>query len=40
MIAEDPGQALAAQVGQPNLERLGACYKQLNSSVGQFGTDT
>ena len=25
--------------GQPKFERLAACYKQLNSSVGQFGTD-
>jgi hypothetical protein len=28
--------ALAA----PGVDQLGACYKQLNSSVGQFGTDT
>src|SRR5215471_5785371 len=25
--------------GQPKFERLALCYKQLNSSVGQFGTD-
>ena len=31
-----PNQALAA----PGVSTLGACYKQLNSSVGQFGTAT
>jgi hypothetical protein len=31
-----PNQALAAR----GVSTLGACYKQLNSSVGQFGTDT
>jgi hypothetical protein len=31
-----PNQALSADDVSP----LGACYKQLNSSVGQFGTDT
>jgi hypothetical protein len=31
-----PNSALSA----PGVESLGACYKQLNSSVGQFGTDT
>ena len=25
--------------GQPKFQRLAVCYKQLNSSVGQFGTD-
>ena len=25
--------------GQPKFQRLALCYKQLNSSVGQFGTD-
>jgi hypothetical protein len=25
--------------GQPKFERLALCYKQLNSSVGEFGTD-
>jgi len=29
-----------AALGSPRAERLGACYKQLNSSVGEFGTDT
>ena len=24
----------------PGVTALGACYKQLNSSVGEFGTDT
>jgi hypothetical protein len=28
------------QLNSPQLESLGACYKQLNSSVGQFGTET
>jgi hypothetical protein len=27
-------------LGNPALTTLGACYKQLNSSVGEFGTDT
>jgi len=27
------------RTGQPRFEELAACYKQLNSSVGQFGTD-
>jgi hypothetical protein len=31
-----PGQALSA----PGVSALGACYKQLNSSVGEFGTST
>ena len=31
-----PNQALAA----PGVNALGACYKQLNSSVGEFGTST
>ncbi len=31
-----PNQALAA----PGVSALGACYKQLNSSVGEFGTAT
>ena len=35
-ILTDPNQALS----QPGVALLGACYKQLNSSVGQFGTDT
>jgi hypothetical protein len=35
-ILQKPNNALAA----PEVERLGACYKQLNSSVGAFGTDT
>ncbi|HEX9031283.1 MAG TPA: hypothetical protein VF834_05520 [Streptosporangiaceae bacterium] len=35
-ILTDPNQALS----QPGVAQLGACYKQLNSSVGQFGTDT
>jgi hypothetical protein len=35
-ILTDPNQALS----QPGVADLGACYKQLNSSVGQFGTDT
>jgi hypothetical protein len=29
-----PGQA-----GDPGLQPLAVCYKQLNASVGQFGTD-
>ncbi len=35
-VLADPNQALS----QPGVAQLGACYKQLNSSVGQFGTDT
>jgi hypothetical protein len=35
-ILTDPNQALS----QPGVAQLGACYKQLNSSVGEFGTDT
>ena len=35
-ILAHPNSAL----GAPGVETLGACYKQLNSSVGQFGTDT
>ena len=35
-ILSDPNNALS----EPGVAQLGACYKQLNSSVGQFGTDT
>ena len=35
-ILAAPNSALSA----PGIDALGACYKQLNSSVGQFGTDT
>jgi hypothetical protein len=35
-ILSNPNDALAA----PGVEQLAACYKQLNSSVGEFGTDT
>jgi hypothetical protein len=35
-ILSDPNAALSA----PGVADLGACYKQLNSSVGEFGTDT
>ncbi len=35
-ILTDPNKALSG----PETARLGACYKQLNSSVGEFGTDT
>jgi hypothetical protein len=35
-ILADPNGALSA----PGVTALGACYKQLNSSVGQFGNDT
>jgi len=35
-ILTDPNQALSG----PGVAQLGACYKQLNSSVGEFGTDT
>jgi hypothetical protein len=35
-VLADPNQALAA----PDVTSLGACYKQLNSSVGQFGNFT
>jgi hypothetical protein len=35
-ILTNPNDALSA----PGVAALGACYKQLNSSVGQFGTDT
>ena len=35
-ILADPNQALSA----PGVASLGACYKQLNSSVGQFGNFT
>jgi len=33
-LTNPPGKA-----GQPKFQRLAVCYKQLNSSVGQFGTD-
>ena len=35
-ILADPNHALSA----PGVTSLGACYKQLNSSVGQFGNFT
>jgi hypothetical protein len=35
-VAQHPNAALRA----PGVTALGACYKQLNSSVGVFGTDT
>jgi hypothetical protein len=35
-ILASPDSALSA----PGVAQLGACYKQLNSSVGEFGTDT
>src|SRR5262249_38172056 len=35
-LLADPNSALST----PGVAALGACYKQLNSSVGQFGTDT
>jgi len=35
-VLTDPNSALS----KPGVDALGACYKQLNSSVGQFGTDT
>jgi hypothetical protein len=35
-ILTNPNDALSA----PGVADLGVCYKQLNSSVGQFGTDT
>ena len=35
-ILTDPNRALSA----PGVTSLGACYKQLNSSVGQFGNFT
>ncbi len=35
-VLSDPNRALAA----PGVASLGACYKQLNSSVGQFGNFT
>ncbi len=35
-LLADPNHALRG----PGVARLGACYKQLNSSVGQFGNDT
>ena len=35
-IVTRPGHALSA----PGVTALGACYKQLNSSVGEFGTAT
>ncbi len=35
-VLSHPNAALAA----PGVTALGACYKQLNSSVGEFGTDT
>jgi hypothetical protein len=35
-ILANPNSALSA----PGVESLGACYKQLNSSVGQFGNST
>ncbi|MDR2986945.1 MAG: hypothetical protein LBV34_19115 [Nocardiopsaceae bacterium] len=35
-VLTDPNHALS----RPGVAQLGACYKQLNSSVGEFGTDT
>jgi len=35
-VLTHPNHALS----QPGVAQLGACYKQLNSSVGEFGTDT
>jgi hypothetical protein len=35
-VLADPNSALS----EPGVAALGECYKQLNSSVGQFGTDT
>ncbi len=35
-ILTDPTSALS----RPGVAQLGVCYKQLNSSVGEFGTDT
>jgi hypothetical protein len=35
-VLTSPNSALAA----PGVTQLGECYKQLNSSVGEFGTDT
>jgi hypothetical protein len=35
-VLQNPNHALSA----PGVEELAACYKQLNSSVGVFGTDT
>jgi len=35
-ILTDPNSALS----DPSVATLGACYKQLNSSVGQFGNST
>ncbi|HEX7992864.1 MAG TPA: hypothetical protein VF506_03025, partial [Streptosporangiaceae bacterium] len=35
-VLTDPNNALS----QPGVAQLGACYKQLNSSVGEVGTDT
>jgi hypothetical protein len=35
-VLSSPNAALSA----PGVDQLGDCYKQLNSSVGQFGTDT
>ena len=35
-IVRDPNRALS----EDDVSQLGACYKQLNSSVGEFGTDT
>jgi hypothetical protein len=35
-VLSDPNRALRA----PGVTRLGECYKQLNSSVGELGTDT
>jgi hypothetical protein len=35
-VLTDPNHALS----QSGVAQLGACYKQLNSSVGEFGTDT
>ena len=35
-VLSDPNHALSG----PGVTALGACYKQLNASVGQFGADT
>jgi len=40
VITEVLSQPVPGGLGSPQVEQLGACYKQLNSSVGEFGTAT
>jgi hypothetical protein len=39
-VISEIASSARSNVGSPTVEALGQCYKQLNSSVGQFGTST